>query len=242
MKVTDIVKKRIDQFDDGYIFTYADFDVDINKESALKVALHRMVKSGKIARYSKGRFYKPKQSIFGTLKPDEYEIIKDLLIKDNKPIGYITGYQIFNSFHLTTQVPNVTQIGVNKDKKAIKRDYYKISFVRQWNEITSKNIPLLQLLDCIRYIKRIPDTNITKSYKRILHLINELSIEDKARLAKLALNYPASTRVLVGTMFEKLELTEYAEKLHKSLNVSTTYEFYFKQGVIENPDKWRIKL
>lgn len=74
-----------------------------------------MVKSGKIARHSKGRFYKPKQGIFGTLKPDEYEIIKDLLIKDNKPIGYITVDQIFNSFHLTTQVPSVSQIGINKD-------------------------------------------------------------------------------------------------------------------------------
>ena len=139
-------------------------------------------------------------------------------------------------------MPNVIKIGVNKNKKAIKRDYHKISFIRQLNEITSKNIPLLQLLDCIRYIKRIPDTNITKSYKRILHLINELSYEDKARLAKLALNYPASIRVLVGTMLEKLELTEYAEKLHKSLKVSTTYVFHFKQGLIENPEKWRIKL
>ena len=122
MKIAEIVKNRVDGFADGYIFTYDDFDVNIEKESALKIALYRLVKSGRISRLSKGRFYKPEKGIMSNLKPNEYEIVKDLLKDGTKTIGYITGYSIFNRLNLTTQVPNVIQIGVQFDKKRIKRD------------------------------------------------------------------------------------------------------------------------
>ena len=111
MKFTDIIKYKIDRFAEGYVFTYSDFNIDVKNESALKVALYRLVKSGKIERLSKGKFYKPKQGIVGKLKPDEYEIVKDLLKDGSKIIGYISGYSIFNQFNLTTQVPKVIQIG-----------------------------------------------------------------------------------------------------------------------------------
>ena len=56
MKVSDIVVNRINRFKAGYIFTYEDFDVPVENMSALKMALNRLVDSGKIIRLSKGRF------------------------------------------------------------------------------------------------------------------------------------------------------------------------------------------
>lgn len=54
---------------------------------------------------------------FGELLPDSYQIVKDLLEENNKLIGYITGYQIFNELGLTTQVSAVLQIGTINDKR-----------------------------------------------------------------------------------------------------------------------------
>ena len=48
MKVSDIVKDKINRFKSGYVFTYDDFDVPVKSMSALKMALNRLVNSGRI--------------------------------------------------------------------------------------------------------------------------------------------------------------------------------------------------
>ncbi|MGE0089452.1 MAG: DUF6088 family protein [Bacteroidales bacterium] len=241
MKIAELVKNRIDRFPEGYIFTYDDINIDVKSESVLKVALYRLVKSGKIERLSKGRFYKPKEGIVGNLKPDEYEVVKDLLKDGSNIIGYITGYSVFNSFKLTTQVPNIIQVGVNFDKKEIKRDIYKIKFVRQKNKITKTNIPLLQLLDCVRFIKAIPDTTISDSIKRIKILINELSDSEKTYLSELAVNYSPSAKALTGAILEQLGYNELANKLFKTLKSTTWYKFNIEDDLLPNKQKWRIQ-
>lgn len=241
MKLTNIIANKINRFADGYVFTYSDFNIDLKNESALKTALYRMVKSGKIERLSKGRFYKPKQGIINNLKPNEYEVVKDLLKEENKIIGYITGYYIFNKLKLTTQVPNIIQIGVNFDKKGTKRNIYTIKFVRQWNKITKSNIPLLQLLDCIRFIKSIPDTTIQNSMERIKTIISELSDSEKSFLTDLALNYPPSTKALTGAIIEQLGFVEFSDKILKTLKSTTWYNFNIDDKVLPNKQKWKIK-
>ncbi len=96
MKVTELLRDKIERFPEGFVFTYNEFGIDADKEDAFKKAMSRLVKSGTIERLSKGRFYKPKKGIINNLRPDEYEIVKDLLFEDRKPVGYITGLGIFN--------------------------------------------------------------------------------------------------------------------------------------------------
>lgn len=240
MKTSEKVRAKIDKFEKGYVFTYDDFDIDISEGEALKKYLNRLVESEKIARLSKGRFYKPRKGIIGSLKPNEYEVVKDLLKDGNKTIGYITGYSIFNSLRLTTQVPNIIQIAVNFDKKGIKRNIYTIKFVRQRNKITKANIPLLQLLDCIRFIKTIPDTTIEKSLYRITILLKELTEPEKKQLIDLGINYPPSTRALTGAIIEHLGYPEIANKLLKTLKSTTWYSFNIPNELLPNKLKWKI--
>ncbi|MBA7525004.1 hypothetical protein ES705_17149 [subsurface metagenome] len=70
MKITDIVINKINRFKSGYVFTYNDFEVPVNNIGALKMALNRLVSSGKIIRLSKEQFYKPVKTEFGNLKPE----------------------------------------------------------------------------------------------------------------------------------------------------------------------------
>jgi len=160
MKTTEYIIYTIDRFPKGYVFTYIDFVNEVKKKEAIIKALNRMASTGKITKLSKGRFYKPETSVFGTLQPQQYQIVKDILEVNGKMVGYLTGYSLYNQLGLTRQISNTIQIGKNEIRPTFKRDRYTISFVKQKNTITKENIPLLQILDAIRYIKKIPDATI----------------------------------------------------------------------------------
>ena len=61
MKVSEIVINKINRFKTGYVFTYDDFSLPVDKVNALKKVLSRLAESGKITRLSKGRYYKTKE-------------------------------------------------------------------------------------------------------------------------------------------------------------------------------------
>lgn len=259
MKITEYIANSIDRLPKGYIFTYADFiskvenveagwkSPPIGKEAVIKT-LNRMAASGKITKLSKGKFYKPEKSAFGKLQPNRYQVVKDLLEEDGKIIGYLTGYSIYNQLGLTTQISNIIQIGKNVVRPGFKRAGYKISFLLQKNTITKENIPLLQILDSIRYIKKIPDTTISLACKRLLKIIKDLSEKDKATLVRLALKYSPATKALLGALLwetiptrEKLRKTSLTKPLYKSLNPITTYKIPGVGKVLSSVDKWNIK-
>lgn len=241
MKVTDTVRDKINRLEAGYVFTYSDFDIQVDKVSALKKVLNQLVESGKISRLSKGRFYKSRKTEFGELKPDAYQVVKDLLEKDGKVTGYLTGYSAYNELGLTTQVSNTIQIGSKVDKKAISRGIYKVKFIRQRNNITKENIPLLRILDSIRNIKEIPDTTVDKACEQIKLLIKELNQNEINSLKKLALNYNASTRALTGAIIETIFNENEEQALFKSLNPATKYVFSISEVTLANKQKWNIQ-
>ena len=240
-KITEIVKKQIENIAYGYVFSASDFLVEVTKQKSVNKALENLTKAGKIRRLSKGRYYKTKTTEFGELPPDSYQIVKDLLEENGTIIGYITGYQIFNEFGLTTQVSAILQIGTLKDKKSMKRSYYKIKFVKQWNVITKKNIPLLQLLDCLRFFKIIPDSMPKECCQRLLCLLSELNDNQKKTIKKLALRYTPQAIALLGAMLESLNPNEDIETLKKTLNFQTFYTLSIPQEILPTQKKWNIR-
>ncbi len=242
MKITDIVINRINRFKTGYVFTYDDFDIPVNKTEALKKTLSRLVASGKIVRLSKGQFYKPEITEFGVLRPPEYQVVKDLLEANNKIVGYLTGVSAFNKLGLTTQLSNTIQIGTNIDRKPKKRGKYNIRFIRQKNTIYKDNIYLLQILDSIRFIKRIPDSDVTSSYIRVRTLIKDLSENEKGMIAKLALKYNPGTRALTGSILDQVTESKITDKLLGSLNPVSVFSYNIKEETSLDKEKWRITL
>ncbi len=240
MKTTEYITYIIDRFPNGYVFTYDDFYTDVNKKEAVIKALNRMVESGKIAKLAKGKYYKPENTPFGKLQPNQAQVVKDLLNDDGKNSGYLTGYSIYNQLGLTTQISNTIQIGKNQIRPSLKRDRYTISFVKQKNNITKENIPLLQILDAMRYIKKIPDTTLESSCKRFIAIIKELPEEKINSLVRLALKYPPSTRALLGAILDFLTNSVFTDKLLKSLNPITKYKLTGISKVIPSTEKWNI--
>ena len=239
MRTSDYIVSVINKFPKGYVFTYSDFNTEMKSEQAIIKTLNRLVAAGKISKLAKGKYYKPEQSILGELPPPQYQVVKDLLEDNGMPVGYLTGYSIYNKLGLTTQVSNTIQIGKNEVRPTFKRSRYTISFVKQKNTITKDNIPLLQLLDVIRYIKKIPDASLTNAVSRMLAIIEKLSTLEQQKMVKLAMKYPPSTRALLGAILEDCG-AGFFEQLYKSLNPITKYEFLSVNKVLRSTEKWNI--
>lgn len=240
MKIAEYIALTIDRLPNGHVFTYTDFPMEVDQKEAVIKALNRMVASGKIAKLSKGKYYKPENTPFGKLQPNQAQVVKDLLEENGKIKGYLTGYGIYNQLGLTTQVSNTIQIGKNQVRPKFRRDFYTISFIKQKNTITKENIPFLQILDSIRYIKKIPDASIESSCKRFLAIIKKLDEKEINTLVRLSLKYPPATRALLGALLEQLQQGKATESLFKSLNPITRYKLSGATKAISTAEKWNI--
>ena len=241
MKVTNFIENKIKRLPKGFVFTCDDLIInEKTKEAAIK-ALNRMVASGKISKLSKGRYYKLEITKFGNLQPCQYQIVKDLLEDGNKIMGYLTGYAIYSQLGLTAQVSNIIQIGKNEIRPSFKRGNCTISFIKQKNIITKDNIPLLQILDSIRYIKKIPDANNASSSKRLLSIVNNLSKKEQIAIVRLAQKYPPATRALLGALLDSSGNSLLALPLRKSLNSITVYKISGLREILSTAKKWNIQ-
>jgi hypothetical protein len=240
MRISEFIAFTINRLPKGYVFTYSNFTTEANQKEAVIKALNRMVASGKIAKLSKGKYYKPENTPFGDLQPQQTQVVKDLLEENGKITGYLTGYSIYNQLGLTTQVSNTIQIGKNQVRPSFKRERYIIAFVKQKKIITKENIPLLQVLDAIRYIKKIPDTSIEVSCKRLLAIVKKFTAKEINTLVRLALKYPPATRALLGALLEQLQQIGATEPLFKSLNPITKYKLSGAAKTLSTTAKWNI--
>lgn len=240
MKTTEYIENKLNRLPKGYVFTYEDFITEVNKREAIIKGLNRMVAKGTLSKLSKGKYYKPEQTVFGILEPEQDQIVKDLVEKDGKTIGYVTGYGVYNRLGLTTQVSAVIQIGRNETRPSLKRGRYKVSFVKQKNTITKDNIPLLQILDAIRYIKKIPDATTNDSSRRLSIIVKGLGKDQQDRMVKLAKKYPPSTRALLGAILEFV-MGKQVMVLYRSLNPITIYKLNIDRSVLPTLSNWYIK-
>lgn len=240
MKIAKNIVDKIDRLPKGYIFTYSELMEEVSQKFAVIKALNRMEKSGKIAKLSKGKYYKPENTPFGNLQPNQTQVVKDLLEENGKISGYLTGYSVYNQLGLTTQISPVIQIGKKQVRPNFTRERYRISLIMQKNTITKENIPFLQILDAIRYIKKIPDMDSELVFKRFLSIVKNLKDEEISTLVRLALKYPPATRAILGAILDNLQKSQKAQTLFKSLNPITKYKFSDASKVLSNAERWNI--
>ncbi|MDR1881252.1 MAG: hypothetical protein LBR26_00520, partial [Prevotella sp.] len=133
------------------------------------------------------------------------------------------------------------QIGANDEKKNLKRSFYRITFIKQKNVITKENIPLLRLLDCLRFFNSIPDSMPDETCRRMLFLLKALSTEQKEEIKCLSLNYTPQATALLGAMLETLNPKEDTSEIFNALNPQTFYKLSISDKILFNKKKWNIK-
>ena len=238
--IADIVKSRINAFKEGYVFSYMDIEGPSKNREAIIKALNRLNEKGLLHKLGKGKFYKPSLSENGKHIPELNETVKDLLENKDEVIGYLTGFSVFNKYGLTT-LSNTIQIGRNTFKPPIKRGIYTIQFVLQKNVITKENVKVLQVLDCLKMLKGIPDTTNNNSLSLFGRIIRKYNKTDRELLIQLSMKYPASTRALLGMIFETEKIMGPLDKIRETLNPISTYNLGIRQFDKFLKEKWGIK-
>jgi len=241
MTVSKKIDLRIQQLQDGTTFDYQTLLVEREEYAAATKALERLIKKEIIKRVSSGIFYKPKQTLFGTLKPNEEELLKTYLFENGKRIAYITGLSLYNRLGLTTQVPKTIKIASRDKRIYASVGTVKGKPVKSYIDVTDKNYNLLEILDAVKDFNQIPDLNAESGILILTERLNKLSKTELTQIIQFALKYPPRARALIGAILELIDNKPELSMLKNSLNPLSEFEYNIKESVLPNGLKWKIK-
>lgn len=241
MKIAKKIEKQITKIKEGTTFKYQQLSIESNEYSAAAKAIERLIEKGIIKRVSTGVFYKPKQTIFGELKPHEEELLKPYLFQNNKRIAYITGISLYNRMGLTTQVPRNIKIASRDKRITVSIGNIKGNPVKSYVDVTDKNYTLLEILDVLKDFKQIPDLDKKSGVKIISNQLKKLNLKEIKQLIDCALSYPPRVRAFLGSLLEQIEYSIELQPLKKSLNPLSEYNYGIDQKTLPTITNWNVK-
>ncbi|MDJ1470353.1 DUF6088 family protein [Xanthocytophaga flava] len=251
MKTAQKLVKQLSRISEGTTFCYSDLAIEPHEYFSAAKALERLIGKGFIKRVSTGIFYKPKQTVFGEIRPKEEELVKPYLFDDGKRRAYITGTTLYNRMGLTTQVPATIKIA-SRDKRIFASiGSLKGKPVKSYVDVTDENYPLLELLDALKDFKQIPDLDKKAGIALLKDRLNKLAIKEKRQLLKYALHYPPRVRAFLGAILETAILetihqvgkhgVRELEVLKESLNPLSTYTYGLSKDLLPTVENWNLK-
>ena len=241
MKVAQKIEKQITKIKDGTTFKYQQLSIESSEYNAAAKAIERFIEKGIIKRVSTGVFYKPKQTIFGELTPNEEELLKPYLFQNNKRIAYVTGISLYNRMGLTTQVPKNIKIASRDKRITISIGNIKGTPVKSYVDVTDNNFYLLEILDALKDFKKIPDLDKISAIKIISNRLKKLTPNETTQLIKCVLPYPPRVRAFLGALLEKIEVSFELSILKKSLNPLSEYSYGISKNLLSTTSNWNIK-
>jgi predicted transcriptional regulator of viral defense system len=240
MKVAEKVERKINRMPDGTTFKYQQLGIAQSEYSAAAKAIERLIKKGMIKRVSTGVFYKPKQSVFGELRPREEELLKPYLFKNGKRIAYITGGSLYNRMGLTSQVPKTIKVASKIKRVTTKIGKTRVKPVKSYVDVTNENYYLLEILDALKDFKAIPDLDKKSAIALLKNKMRKLSDNDRSKMIRYALKYPPRATALLGAILESTKKKIDLESLKTNLNPLTTYKLGIKKETLPTAPEWKI--
>jgi predicted transcriptional regulator of viral defense system len=200
MQAVSQIKKYVESVPPGKIITYQDFNaIQKVKPQALAKALERLVKQRVLVRQAKGAFYRPKQTVFGPISPSDEEILSFLTHKGDRITGMITGQSLYLKLQISTQVPSVVTIATITPRRSRTLGKLRVRFVRSYvASIEADDVPLLQLLEALRFIKKAQGCTPDEVLIVLEKTIRKLFPKDLQKLTDFARAYPPMVRAICG--------------------------------------------
>jgi hypothetical protein len=240
MKVAEKIERTINRIQEGTTFKYQQLGIDPIEYSAAAKAIERLNRKGVIKRVSTGVFYKPKQSVFGELRPQEEELLKPYLFQFGKRIAYVTGSSLYNRMGLTTQVPQNIQVASKEKRVTTTLGKTQVKPVKSYVDVTNDNYCLLEILDALKDFKTIPDLDKRSAIALLNNKIHALSESDRLMIASYALKYPPRVAALLAAILELSGHKNCLESLRANLNPLTSYKLGIGKEILETAPKWNI--
>ncbi len=241
MNIAENISLKIKKIPEDHVFGYADLKMAENQFLSTAKAIERLQKKGVIKKLSKGKFYKPKKTVFGILKPNQEELLKSYLFDGKNRTAYITGNYLYNQLGLTTQVAKQLQIASRSKRIVVKTELVIAKPVMAYVDVTDDNYVLLGILDAIKDIKIIPDVDIKNAILIISERINKMDFKNKTLLLKYGLKYPPRVRALLGAILQQINPKSDLSKLKSSLNPITVYKLEIDDYILKTAEFWNIR-
>ena len=134
----------------------SELELDGLSKSYVGSQISRLVKSGKVAGFSRGVYYIPQETRFGKSVLQPLLVCKKKFITNRgKVFGFYSGLDLENGLGLSTQVPGTTEITTNAAKRntVLKVGFYRISLKKPRVRINNRNVSLLQFLNVVERIE-----------------------------------------------------------------------------------------
>lgn len=241
MNIARSIQNKVKAMPAGQVFGYQELPGYNRSTSAVMKAIGRLVDENQIERFSKGKFYVPEKGVFGLRKPSDEELVRAVLYKNGRLRGYVTGLSLYNKLGLTTQIPRTITVAYNGGRQEKEYDTISIKKIVTRIPVAEKDVKLLQYLDVLKGIKKIPDSNINLSLKMMKNYISKLSITEQKRLLKLAEEYYSpQVKALIGLLYSSLEL-DVPDRLRRSLNPTTIYKLKLNKSLWPLAKEWNIQ-
>ncbi len=241
MVISNTVINLVSQIPRGQLFGYRDLSPSKKAPGMVMRVLSQMVKDNKIKRFAKNQYYLPEPGVVKpSLKPSPSEIYRSIMFNGKNQVGYVTGYSLYNKLGLTTQVPMVITIALEKYRNDVDYGYVRISFVKARAPIKSENIQLLQYLDVIRTFKKVPDASDTEVLKAIGKKLLLLSNADLEKIQRLAIKYYNPATVAVLGLLLSDNKTSILSALKNLLNPVTQFKLRLSEKDWQNKKEWNI--
>ena len=241
MNIAKKIEEIIDNIEQGNTFTYKDLPITKKEYLAASKTIERLIKKGKIKRISRGIIYKPKQTVFGEIKPDEEKIITPYLFKNGKRIAYITGLLLYNKMGLTTQIPKEISIASREKRIYIVKGNIKANAVKSYVEVTDENYKYLEFLDALKDWNKIPDLDKKSAIEVLTNILKKFNKKQTNELLNIALSYPPRVRAFLGALLEYSNKKINLSSLEESLNPLSEYKLGITKDVLPTIEKWNIK-
>ena len=232
------VKQKIGTIPKGEIFTLENFGEIANKRAVVLV-LNRLKKEGEIERLAKGKYYVPRKTKFGLLGPSESSIMNALLKEDDG--SYISGLAAYNRLGLTTQLPREITIVGNRYDRKVRIENIMVKFVKRRTPVSGKkNNYILQILDAINDVKKIPDTSTNEAISILKDKILNLSSSDKKQVILMSRYYRPFVRAIVGGILEEVG-TNGIKQLRSSINPVTVFNVNISEKTLPLKKSWNLR-
>ncbi|MCF0075763.1 DUF6088 family protein [Dyadobacter sp. CY261] len=239
--VSEKIAERIKAISEDMSFGYEELPIEPDEFWSAAKAIERLQKKGVIRKLSKGRFYKPKMTVFGEKRPDEQEILRPYLYRQGKRIAYITGMGLYNRLNLTTQIPAVIHIASCSRRSLTGIGYLRVKPVKSYVDVSEENYQILGFLDALKDLRRIPDLDISAGMTLFKSMIKALGLDQQDQMITLALSYPPRVRALLGAILEDIMSTPDLRQLKESLNPFTRFALGVNSTVLKTAPTWNIQ-
>lgn len=234
------LRQDISRLPAGRLFTYEDIDVEPDKASTLIKALSKLYRTGLLSRLSKGYYYKPITTRFGSFPPDIRSVVNQMLERQKDKISYLTGVQAFNSLGLTHQLSKDYTLATDKPRSPLRLGNAVIYFVLSRVSQSVGKLETLQIFDALSMFTSIPGADPIDVCKVIQGRLYQYTSNELDELVALAQSYPPSTQALVGLLLDDMDKMLWAKELQARLNPSTKYNPGVNLSLFTASLRWNI--